>query len=249
MVNMYYQISPRKRTLYIPGRKNRAMIIPVKQQPPADARLKQFCVELDPGWADMADIFIGKDEDRLSPKCALRSAKRISDILSILYRIFAPTEENVDSDVDLQGDSVKFVPLRWYKDNNGRDVTILSALWFNNQVVVANIIMAPLGQEGVVFVDMAYTVTKRGLKLTLVMEMEVNKEKAIKDIMGSFLKISMLDDQTENTDLEDSDSSVSPSETSAVLSQQVPTVLTPEKTHAESPRDSFVQYIMQVGSI
>ncbi|XP_019622095.1 PREDICTED: uncharacterized protein LOC109468281 [Branchiostoma belcheri] len=199
------------------------MIIPVKNQPPTDARLQQFCVEIDVGCACLYDLYFGNDEENLAPKYALRSSRRIIDTQSILYRIFVPTDN--DSKVD----NVDFVPWLWYKDNNGCDVTILSSLWFNSQVGVDNIIMAPLGQEGVVFVDMAYTVTKRGLKLTVVMEMEVNKQKAIKDIANNFLKIPMdfqgdpldqLDNQLENNGLEEPNTSDSPLETSAVLLQK-----------------------------
>ncbi|XP_035675285.1 uncharacterized protein LOC118415020 isoform X2 [Branchiostoma floridae] len=225
MVNMYYQMLRGKTMphLYIPRRENRAMVIPVKQQPPADAGRRQFCVEIDVGWACLDDMVIGKDEEKRAPKYPLRSSWRISEIQSILFRIFVPTEEN--SDIDLQGDNIDFVPFLWYKDNNGCDVTILSTLWFNNQEGVDNIVLAPLGQGGVVFVDIAYTVTKRGLKLTLVMEMEVQREKAVKDIMNSFLKMPMLqDNQMQNDDHNELDSSGSPSET-ATLSKKCANLL------------------------
>eukprot|EP00058_Branchiostoma_floridae_P012102 XP_002597590.1 hypothetical protein BRAFLDRAFT_82304 [Branchiostoma floridae] len=186
MVNMYYQMLRGKTMphLYIPRRENRAMVIPVKQQPPADAGRRQFCVEIDVGWACLDDMVIGKDEEKRAPKYPLRSSWRISEIQSILFRIFVPTEEN--SDIDLQGDNIDFVPFLWYKDNNGCDVTILSTLWFNNQEGVDNIVLAPLGQGGVVFVDIAYTVTK------------------------------LQDNQMQNDDHNELDSSGSPSETATL---------------------------------
>ncbi|KAI8494144.1 hypothetical protein Bbelb_279040 [Branchiostoma belcheri] len=244
---------------------DRAMIIPVKNQSPTDARLQQFCVEIDVGWACLYDLYFGNDEENHATKCALRSSRRIIDIQSILYRIFVPTDN------DSKADNVDFVPWLWYKDNNGCDVTILSSLWFNTQEGVDKIIMAPLGQEGVVFVDMAYTVTKHGLKLTLVVAMEVNKQKAIKDIANNFLKIPMAmadvekctddnyqivtqhldeltnsfgDDAGDQHNQTPTNNQESPSDQNVGGEQVLADDLTTKKSQPESPGE--VQYIMRV---